>query len=125
MLKRQCAGGNSALPCEASPLLSPAVLTLVSCVLRYVQWCHGAPSLIPVLTKAYELLDDSTPQTAEAKEQFLVAAKKAADVVWERGLLIKVDMLLLDALSCNGSFATSNRHQTLSQCDQVEGTPGI
>lgn len=56
---------------------------------KYVQWCHGAPSLIPVLAKAYELLDDSTPQTAAPKEQILAAAKKAADVVWERGLLTK------------------------------------
>lgn len=59
---------------------------------RYVQWCHGAPSLIPVLVKAHELLDDSSPQTAAAKEHILDAAKKAADVVWERGLLSKVGL---------------------------------
>ena len=54
-----------------------------------MQWCHGAPSLFPVLTKAYELMDASLPGNAAAKEQLLEVARKAADVVWERGLLTK------------------------------------
>ena len=57
---------------------------------RYVQWCHGAPSLIPVLVKAYELLDSQSSAAAQRKVQVLDAAKQAADVVWERGLLTKV-----------------------------------
>lgn len=63
---------------------------ILSTACRYVQWCHGAPSLIPVLVKAYELLGNSTPAETEAKEQILAAARQAADVVWERGLLTKV-----------------------------------
>ena len=59
-------------------------------VCRYVQWCHGAPGFIPLLTKAYELLDGTSSDAAAAREQILSAAKKAADVVWERGLLTKV-----------------------------------
>lgn len=43
-----------------------------------------------MLTKAYQLVDDSLPEAAAAKEQILAAAIKAADVVWERGLLTKV-----------------------------------
>ena len=43
-----------------------------------------------MLSKAYQLLDDSSPESAAAKKQVLAAAKKAADVVWERGLLTKV-----------------------------------
>ncbi len=63
-----------------------------------MQWCHGAPGLIPVLTKAYQLLDDSSPECAAGREQILAAARKAADVVWERGLLTKVnDSVLLSA----------------------------
>jgi len=65
-----------------------------------VQWCHGAPGLIPVLTKAYQLLDDSSPECAASSEQILAAARKAADVVWEHGLLTKVnDSVLLSACS--------------------------
>ena len=55
-----------------------------------MQWCHGAPSLIPVLVKAYELLESHSSAAAETKMQVLNAAKQAADVVWERGLLTKV-----------------------------------
>ncbi|KAL3161939.1 hypothetical protein ABBQ38_009021 [Trebouxia sp. C0009 RCD-2024] len=51
---------------------------------KYVQWCHGAPSLIPLLAKAAEVLDGHMSQ-----EVILGAAKKAADVVWQQGLLTK------------------------------------
>ena len=60
-------------------------------VCRYVQWCHGAPGFIPVLTKAYQLLEElALPNSDEAKSQILAAARKAADIIWERGLLTKV-----------------------------------
>ena len=67
-------------------------------VCRYVQWCHGAPSLIPLLAKAAEVLDGHVSQAT-----ILDAAKKAADVVWEQGLLTKARVFLpsLLALSCN------------------------
>lgn len=67
---------------------------------RYVQWCHGAPSLIPVLAKAAELLEGHTSQGP-----ILDAARKAADVVWERGLLTKA------------------RRKTLFQCCDSPMTP--
>lgn len=99
MLKTQCASSESVLHVlQSLNCVLPARLSLACHVCRYVQWCHGAPSLIPVLAKAYELLDDSTPQTAAPKEQILAAAKKAADVVWERGLLTKVGLLHHHAL---------------------------
>lgn len=56
-------------------------------VCRYVQWCHGAPSLIPVLATAAELLEGEASQGP-----ILQAARKAADVVWERGLLTKASL---------------------------------
>ncbi len=50
------------------------------------------------MTKAYQLLDDSSAECAAGREQILAAARKAADVVWERGLLTKVhDSVLLSA----------------------------
>jgi len=74
-----------------------------------VQWCHGAPGFIPVLTKAYQLLDESSPDSAAAKQQILAAAKKAADVVWERGLLTKVNgwMMRLSVLWFAGSWLSA------------------
>ena len=66
-----------------------AVALVIVC--RYVQWCHSAPGFIPVLTKAYQLLEESAlPNSDEAKGQILAAARKTADVIWERGLLTKV-----------------------------------
>ncbi|DBA69848.1 TPA: hypothetical protein ACH3X2_012560 [Trebouxia sp. C0005] len=99
-------------PGQATPLLMGVLGGLMTQILpsgnllsslgsesdKYVQWCHGAPGLIPVLTKAYQLLDDSSPEHAAGREQILAAARKAADVVWERGLLTKVnDSVLLSA----------------------------
>lgn len=70
-------------------------------VCRYVQWCHGAPSLVPLLAKAAEVLDGHVSQGT-----ILGAAKKAADVVWEQGLLTKARLSFsyLLALSCNASL---------------------
>ncbi|TPX58144.1 hypothetical protein SpCBS45565_g08072 [Spizellomyces sp. 'palustris'] len=45
-----------------------------------VQWCHGPPGAVLCLCRAYEVFGD---------QLFLDAAKLAADVVWEKGLLRK------------------------------------
>lgn len=47
---------------------------------RLVHWCHGAPGAIYVLLKAYQIFHD---------EKYLNACVKAADLVWEKGLLRK------------------------------------
>jgi len=49
-----------------------------------VQWCHGAPGFMPVLTKGYYLFNDNT---------YLQSAEKAANCTWERGILTKGLML--------------------------------
>jgi lantibiotic modifying enzyme len=49
-----------------------------------VQWCHGAPGFMPILTKAYYVLGDP---------RYLAAADKASDCTWQRGLLTKGLML--------------------------------
>jgi len=49
-----------------------------------VQWCHGAPGFMPVLTLGYKLFGN---------EEYLKSAQKAADAVWERGILTKGLML--------------------------------
>lgn len=45
-----------------------------------VHWCHGAPGAIYLLIKAYLLFRE---------EKYLVACKRAADLVWRKGLLFK------------------------------------
>ncbi|KAJ3268722.1 LanC-like protein 2 [Borealophlyctis nickersoniae] len=47
---------------------------------RLVQWCHGPPGAILCLCRAYDVYKDHT---------YLDAAKRAAEVVWEKGLLTK------------------------------------
>ena len=77
---------------------------------RYVQWCHGAPSLIPVLATAAELLEGDASQ-----EPILEAAKKAADVVWERGLLTKARLKALShvlILCTNSCFCSAGSVNT-------------
>jgi len=49
-----------------------------------VQWCHGAPGFMAVLTKGYLVFADI---------KYLMAADKASDCVWERGILTKGLML--------------------------------
>lgn len=112
-------------PDQATPLLMGVLDGLMTQILpsgnllssltsesdKYVQWCHGAPGLIPVLTKAYQLLDDSSPECAAGREQILAAAKKAADVVWERGLLTK-GMGLCHGMSGNAYALLSLYHVT-------------
>ena len=46
-----------------------------------VHWCHGAPGVIHLLADAHRLLGGST--------EYLRAAQRCADAVWERGLLTK------------------------------------
>lgn len=45
-----------------------------------VHWCHGAPGAVYVLAKAYLIFDDI---------KYLTACKKAADCIWQKGLLYK------------------------------------
>jgi len=45
-----------------------------------VQWCHGAPALVFLFCKSYEVFKDS---------KYLTSAIAASDVVWKRGLLKK------------------------------------
>lgn len=47
---------------------------------RLVHWCHGAPGAIYFLLKAYKIFKDV---------KYLDACKKAADLIWEKGLLKK------------------------------------
>eukprot|EP01124_Arcella_intermedia_P011524 TRINITY_DN1791_c0_g1_i4.p1 TRINITY_DN1791_c0_g1~~TRINITY_DN1791_c0_g1_i4.p1 ORF type:complete len:543 (-),score=96.58 TRINITY_DN1791_c0_g1_i4:30-1658(-) len=49
-----------------------------------VQWCHGAPGFMPVLTLGY---------LAFGKEAYLNSAARAADHVWTEGILTKGLML--------------------------------
>lgn len=45
-----------------------------------VHWCHGAPGAIYFLIKTYILFKD---------EKYLVACHRAADLIWQKGLLLK------------------------------------
>lgn len=47
---------------------------------RLVHWCHGAPGAIYFLLKAYQNFHD---------DKYLDGCKKAADLIWEKGLLRK------------------------------------
>lgn len=47
---------------------------------RLVHWCHGAPGAIYLLAKSYLLFDD---------QRYLIACENAAELVWDRGLLLK------------------------------------
>ena len=53
-----------------------------------MQWCHGAPGFLPLLLKLRSREADlSGPAAVRALKS---AADRAADVIWERGLLTKV-----------------------------------
>lgn len=60
---------------------------------RLVQWCHGAPGLIPTMLKAEAALGGGG--------RYLAAARAAARAVWERGLLRK-GVGLCHGISGNG-----------------------
>lgn len=47
---------------------------------RLIHWCHGAPGTIYFLLKAHQIFND---------EKYLNGCKKAADLIWEKGLLRK------------------------------------
>lgn len=47
---------------------------------RLVHWCHGAPGAIYLFAKAYLLFQD---------EKYLAVCQRAADLIWNKGLLKK------------------------------------
>ncbi|XP_050664445.1 lanC-like protein 2 isoform X4 [Leptidea sinapis] len=47
---------------------------------RLVQWCHGAPGLVPLCITAYKIFKE---------EKYLKTALQCGEVVWERGLCTK------------------------------------
>lgn len=47
---------------------------------RLVHWCHGAPGAIYLLAKAYHVFKE---------RRYLIACEKAAELIWDRGLLLK------------------------------------
>ncbi|VVD05218.1 unnamed protein product [Leptidea sinapis] len=47
---------------------------------RLVQWCHGAPGLVPLCIAAYKIFKE---------EKYLKIALQCGEVVWERGLCTK------------------------------------
>lgn len=47
---------------------------------RLVHWCHGAPGAIYLVAKSFILFQD---------RRYLTACEKAADLIWQRGLLLK------------------------------------
>lgn len=47
---------------------------------RLIHWCHGAPGAIHFLLKAYQHFNDN---------KYLDGCKKAADLIWQNGLLRK------------------------------------
>lgn len=49
---------------------------------RLVHWCHGAPGVCHLLLTAHQVWGEDT-------DKYILAAKRAGDLVWERGLLKK------------------------------------
>lgn len=47
---------------------------------QLVHWCHGAPGVVSLLTKAYEIYGD---------QKYINAAIESCEVIWTRGLLTK------------------------------------
>lgn len=47
---------------------------------RLIHWCHGAPGVMHMLIKAYQVFQD---------ESYLKSALDCSDVVWQRGILKK------------------------------------
>lgn len=60
------------------------------CVSRLVQWCHGAPGFLPLAVKMY---------VRHTVELLATASQRAADVIWARGLLVKVSTISTEPLS--------------------------
>ena len=51
---------------------------------RLVQWCHGATGFVPLFAMAADLFHEP---------EYLDAARRGAEAIWERGLLKKVRRL--------------------------------
>jgi len=68
---------------------------------RLVQWCHGAPGVLLLLVRAYEVFGEP---------KYLAWAEMAADVVWSRGLLRKGSGL------CHGVAGNSYCFLALFRC---------
>ncbi|XP_028132678.1 glutathione S-transferase LANCL1 isoform X1 [Diabrotica virgifera virgifera] len=47
---------------------------------KYVQWCHGSPGFVHLLTTAYKIFQDT---------RYLQAALECGEIIWQRGLLRK------------------------------------
>ncbi|XP_030031348.2 lanC-like protein 2 [Manduca sexta] len=47
---------------------------------RLVQWCHGAPGLVPLCILAYKVFEE---------DKYLKIALQCGDVIWQRGLCTK------------------------------------
>lgn len=60
-------------PCDLDDASSGAVNSLL-------HWCHGAPGAVYLVAKAYLLFRD---------ERYLQSCIRAADLVWQKGLLLK------------------------------------
>lgn len=50
-----------------------------------VQWCHGAPGMLMLFSFAYIIYSSDK----KSSELFLKEAKDCADVIWERGMVLK------------------------------------
>jgi len=70
----------------------PTVLGNGECLCH---WCHGAPGAVWLFAKAYQVLKE---------EKYLEGSKRAADAVWERGLLRKGNSLCHGAAGNGYSF---------------------
>ena len=50
-----------------------------------VQWCHGAPGMLMLFSFAYIIYSSDK----KSSDLFLKEAKDCADVIWERGMVLK------------------------------------
>jgi len=74
-LSLQFPNGNFPTPLQSPYPTEPDVL---------VQWCHGAPGFMPLLTKASMIFNE---------KKYLDSAIRAANCTWQRGILTKGLML--------------------------------
>ncbi|CAN0431393.1 unnamed protein product, partial [Ectocarpus fasciculatus] len=73
---------------------------------RLVQWCHGSPGIIPMLTKAHEVFED---------DRYLEMARRSSEVVWKRGLLTKGNGI------CHGVAGNGYAFLSLRKADAADG----
>ncbi|CAM9171718.1 unnamed protein product [Ectocarpus sp. 12 AP-2014] len=74
---------------------------------RLVQWCHGSPGIIPMLTKAHEVFEDD--------RRYLEMARRSSEVVWKRGLLMKGNGI------CHGVAGNGYAFLSLRKADAADG----